>query len=84
MIKAILTIDDIASDNTPNLVDYLVEKGIKVLMFAEGARIEKHPENDIILMHDHEETLAMVPDYYKIMLEHVMENGVTFVEPTFI
>ena len=27
MIKAVLTIDDIASDNTPALVDYLVERG---------------------------------------------------------
>ena len=231
MIKAILTIDDIASSNTPALVDYLVSRGIKALMFAEGAHIEKYPDNviyaiqhgmvvgnhsyshpnfaeisfeegikeiekcdvllediykkagverkyrpfrfpygskggankdkyeayfkekafsklddrniayswwkdngldqdidtlwtfdfaeynirpdsgftmedvfkrihdtnpasgavlledggnHILLMHDHVETLAMVPDYYKIMLEHIMENGVTFVEPAFI
>ncbi len=231
MIKAVLTIDDIATNNTPALVDYLVEKGIKVLMFAWGENIERHPENaiyalkhgmvvgnhsythpnfadisfeegikeiertealvddiykkagierkyrpfrfpygskggenkekyekylrdkgfsklddrdisypwwkesgldndidtlwtfdfaeyqirpdsgftmedvfkrvhnsnpanggalledgtnHIILMHDHEETLAMVPDYYKIMIEHVMENGVTFKQPEFI
>ena len=38
----------------------------------------------IILMHDHEETLDMVPDYYRIMLEHVMENGVDFVRPEFL
>lgn len=231
MIKAVLTIDDIASDNTSALVDYLVEKEIPVLMFAVGEHIEKYPENvvyalqhgmvvgnhsyshpdfaeisyeegireiekceellndiykeagaerkfrpfrfpygskggdnkelyeqyfrdkgfnklddrniaypwwketglykdidtlwtfdfaeyrirpdsgftmddvmkrvhddkpesggvlledgtyHIILMHDHEETLAMVPGYYKIMLEHVMENGVTFVKPEFL
>ncbi len=231
MIKAVLTIDDIASSNTPALVDYLVEKEIPVLMFAVGEHIEKYPENvayalqhgmvvgnhsyshpdfaeisyeegireiekceellndiykeagverkyrpfrfpygskggenkeryeqyfrdkgfsklddrkiaypwwketglakdidtlwtfdfaeyqirpdsgftmddvmkrvhddkpesggvlledgtyHIILMHDHEETLAMVPDYYKIMLEPVMENGVTFVRPEFL
>lgn len=230
MIEAVLTIDDIASANTPALVDYLVEKGIPALMFAVGEHIEKFPEYvvyalqhgmivgnhsyshpdfaeisyeegvceiekceallddiykkagverkfrpfrfpygskggenkdkyerylgnkgfskvddrkitgslwkekgldkdidtlwtfdfaeyrirpesgfsmddvmkrvhegdpenggmlleagtyHIILMHDHEETLAMVPDYYKIMLEHVAENGVTFVKPEF-
>ena len=47
MIKAILTIDDIASSNTPALVDYLVFRGIKALMFAEGAHIEKYPDNVI-------------------------------------
>lgn len=47
MIKAILTIDDIASSNTPALVDYLVSRGIKALMFAEGAHIEKYPDNVI-------------------------------------
>ena len=36
MIKAVLTIDDIASVNTPALVDYLVEKHIPALMFAVG------------------------------------------------
>ncbi len=231
MSTAVLTIDDIATNNTPALVDYLVEKGIRVLMFAWGENVEKHPENaiyalqhgmiignhsythpnfaeisfeegiaeiektesilgdiykkagverkyrpfrfpygskggenkekyeqylrdhgfsklddraisypwwketgldkdidtlwtfdfaeyqirpnsgftmedvfkrvhdtnpgsggvlleegsnHIILMHDHEETLAMVPDYYNIMIDHVMENGVIFKEPEFI
>ena len=45
MIKAVLTIDDIASANTPALVDYLVEKHIPALMFAVGEHIEKYPEN---------------------------------------
>ena len=231
MIKAVLTIDDIATNNTPNLVDYLVNKGITVLMFAQGEFIEKYPENvvyalqkgmivgnhsyshpnfaeisfedgikeiekteellddiykkagverryrpfrfpygskggdnkekyqqyfrdkgfsklddrkisyhwwkengldkdidtlwtfdfaeyqirpdsgftmddvfnrihnsnpvsggalleegsnHIILMHDHEETLALVPEYYRIMIEHIMENGVVFEAPEFI
>ena len=34
MIHAILTIDDIASANTPAIVDYLNDKGITALMFA--------------------------------------------------
>ncbi len=44
MNTAILTIDDIPSRNTPALVDYLCEKGIQAVMFAEGARIEKYYE----------------------------------------
>ena len=230
-VKAILTIDDIATSNTPLLVDYLTERGIVALMFAQGDRLEKYPENviyalkhgmivgnhsyshpnfaeisfedgikeiekteallkdiynragverkyrpfrfpygskggdnkdkyeqyfkdkgfsklddrkipypwwkengldkdidtlwtfdfaeyqirpgsgftmddvfkrihddnppsggvlleegsnHIILMHDHEETLAMVPDYYRIMIDHLLENGVEFVKPEFI
>ena len=44
MIKALLTIDDIASKNTPAIVDYLVEKGIRTIMFAWGENVEKYPE----------------------------------------
>lgn len=40
MIKAVLTIDDIASKNTPAIVDYLTQKGIKALMFAWGENVE--------------------------------------------
>ena len=38
----------------------------------------------IILMHDHDETREMVPEYYKLMIGHIMECGVTFVDPCFI
>ena len=51
---------------------------------GNGGALLEEGSNHIILMHDHEETLAMVPDYYKIMIEHIMENGVTFKEPEFI
>lgn len=51
---------------------------------VSGAMLLEDGTNHIILMHDHEETLAMVPDYYKIMLEHIMENGVSFSVPEFI
>ena len=44
MIKALLTIDDISSKNTPQIVDYLVEKGITALMFAWGENIDRLPE----------------------------------------
>ena len=42
MIKAVLTIDDIASKNTPAIVDYLNEKWIKCVMFAWGEFVENH------------------------------------------
>ena len=44
MNQAILTIDDIASGNTPALVDYLKEKGIPAILFATGQNVEKHYE----------------------------------------
>ena len=47
MIHAILTIDDIASANTPAIVDYLNEKGITALMFAVGENVERYYENAI-------------------------------------
>lgn len=43
-IKAYLTIDDITSDNTKAIIDYLCEKGIKVVLFAWGERVENNPE----------------------------------------
>lgn len=42
MINAVLTIDDISSENTPAIVDYLNEKGIKCVMFAWGSMVESH------------------------------------------
>ena len=47
MIEAILTIDDIPSNNTKAMVDYLNEKGICAVMFAEGKKLEADPENAI-------------------------------------
>lgn len=41
MSTAILTIDDIASGNTPAIVDYLNTKGITAVMFAVGINVEK-------------------------------------------
>jgi len=42
MNSAVLTIDDMPSKNTPAIVDYLCEKGIKVVMFATGDNLEKY------------------------------------------
>lgn len=47
MINAILTIDDIASENTPAIVDYLNEKGIQAVMFATGANVEKYYDHAV-------------------------------------
>ncbi len=44
MNKAIVTIDDMASENTPAVVDYLCEKKITAVMFAVGENVEKHYE----------------------------------------
>ena len=41
MKKAILTIDDVPSNNTKAIVDYLNEKDITVVMFAVGELLEK-------------------------------------------
>ncbi len=44
MKKALLTIDDYPSKNTPAIVDYLCEKGIQVIFFAWGENVKNHPE----------------------------------------
>ena len=47
MIRVLLTIDDIASENTPAIVDYLKKNNIPALMFAWGEHIEEHYDNAI-------------------------------------
>lgn len=47
MNSAILTIDDIASENTPAIVDYLKSKSITAVMFAVGQNVEKHRDEAI-------------------------------------
>lgn len=47
MIKAIMTIDDIASKNTPAIVDFLKENKIPAIMFAWGENVERYRENAI-------------------------------------
>lgn len=44
MNSAILTIDDFSSKNTPAMVDYLKEKGIRVIFFAQGDKVERYYE----------------------------------------
>lgn len=47
MNSAILTIDDIASKNTPAIVDYLKEKGIIAVLFAVGLNVERYYDEAI-------------------------------------
>lgn len=42
MNTALLTIDDVSSRNTPAIVDYLCEKGIRAILFGRGTNIEKY------------------------------------------
>uniref|UniRef100_UPI00405711C0 polysaccharide deacetylase family protein n=1 Tax=Acetatifactor sp. TaxID=1872090 RepID=UPI00405711C0 len=47
MNSALLTIDDFSSKNTPAIVDYLKEKGIKAIFFATGKNVERYYEEAI-------------------------------------
>ncbi len=47
MNTALLTIDDFSSKNTPAIVDYLKEKGIKIIFFATGKNVEEYYEEAI-------------------------------------
>ena len=50
MNSALLTIDDIASKNTPAIVDYLKEKGIKPIFFATGENVERYYEEALYVI----------------------------------
>ncbi len=47
------------------------------VLFAENNR-------HILLLHAHDETEELLPEYYKLFIEHLLENGVTFDEPGFL
>ena len=47
MISAVLTIDDVASNNTPAIADYLESRGIQAIMFACGKKLEQLQENGV-------------------------------------
>lgn len=47
------------------------------VLFAEGNR-------HIILTHAHDETEEMLPEYYKLFIDQLLENGLTFDEPRFL
>ncbi len=47
------------------------------VLFAENNR-------HIILLHAHDETEEMIPEYYKLFIDHLLENGMVFDEPVFL
>ena len=47
------------------------------VLFAENHR-------HIILLHAHDETEELLPEYYKLFIEHLLENGLTFDAPSFL
>lgn len=47
------------------------------VLFAENNR-------HIILMHAHDETEEMLPEYCKLFVDHLQENGLIFDEPRFL
>ncbi|MGN0388142.1 MAG: polysaccharide deacetylase family protein [Suilimivivens sp.] len=47
------------------------------VLFAENNR-------HILLLHAHDETEEMLPEYYKLFIEHLLENGLVFEEPAFL
>lgn len=48
-----------------------------------GAALFGENNRHILLLHAHDETEEMLPEYYKLFIEHLLENGVTFEEPRF-
>lgn len=50
MIKALLTIDDIASKNTAAIVDFLTANRIPAIMFAWGENVEKYRDNALYVL----------------------------------
>ncbi len=51
---------------------------------SSGGALLEEGSHHIILLHDHDETRALVPEYYKLMLENISDKGVTFVKPEFV
>ncbi len=49
-----------------------------------GAVLFAQNNRHIILLHAHDETEELVPEYYKQFIEHLLEKGLVFDEPRFI
>lgn len=49
-----------------------------------GAALFGENNRHILLLHAHDETEEMLPEYYKVFIDHLFENGMTFVAPGFI
>ena len=51
---------------------------------TEGAALLVDPGSHILLLHAHDETDAMVPGYYRLFIDYLLENGVVFDAPEFM
>ena len=49
-----------------------------------GAALFGENNRHILLLHAHDETEEMLPQYYKVFIEHLLEKGLTFEEPGFL
>ena len=47
------------------------------VLFAQGGR-------HILLLHAHDETEQMLPEYYRLFIDHLLEHGVVFDDPKFL
>ena len=50
---------------------------------AQGAALLEENGSHILLFHAHDETDEMVPGYYRIFLDYLLEKGVVFDAPVF-
>ena len=51
---------------------------------SDGAALLEENSFHIAMIHDHEQTNAIVPDYYKKIIDYVTERGVEFISPKFL
>ena len=49
-----------------------------------GAVLFAEDNRHILLLHAHDETEEMLPEYYKLFIEHLLENGLVFEEPALL
>ena len=49
-----------------------------------GAVLFAEDNRHILLLHAHDETEAILPEYYRLFIDHLLENGIIFDEPAFM
>ena len=49
-----------------------------------GAALFERDHPHILLLHAHDETEELLPGYYRLFLEHLLENGMVFEKPGFL
>lgn len=78
---------DIEEYRIPWKTEFTVEdvwKKLKDRNPEQGTALIGEEKHHIILLHAHDETEAMVPEYYKQFIDYMLENGMTFDVPEFI